>query len=121
MPACSWRRSSRGLLRRRRNSNAPSRQLRITARFVGCNVMHLQDGTRAHFLSFIGKEFPSMVPRFEKLYARKYPPEAYRKEVKAMVSVLQERYGKTKREDADNRAPTPESTESSPEQVGFKW
>jgi hypothetical protein len=30
------------------------------ARFVGCNVMYLQDGTRTHFLKFIEREFPSM-------------------------------------------------------------
>ncbi len=64
------------------------------ARFVGCNVMYLQDGTRTHFLGFIEREFPAMLPRFERLYQKKYPPEAYRKEVKAMVRVLQQRYGK---------------------------
>jgi hypothetical protein len=68
------------------------------ARFVGCNVMYLQDGTRTHFLDFIAREFPAMLPRFEKLYQGKYPPEAYRKEVKAMVHVLQERYGMARRE-----------------------
>ena len=51
------------------------------ARFVGCNVMYLQDGTRTHFMKFIEREFPSMVPRYERLYAKKYPPDAYRKEV----------------------------------------
>ena len=43
--------------------------------------MYLQDGTRTHFMNFIEREFPSMAPRFEKLYAKKYPPDAYRKEV----------------------------------------
>src|SRR5262249_60262207 len=42
------------------------------ARFVGCNVMHLQDGTRAHFMNFLGREFPAMRPRFETLYAQRY-------------------------------------------------
>ena len=70
------------------------------ARFVGCNVMYLQDGTRTHFMKFIEREFPAMLPRYEKLYVKKYPPDAYRKEVKAMVRVLQERYGLTKRENA---------------------
>src|SRR5882672_8765732 len=55
------------------------------ARFVGCNVMYLQDGTRDHFMRFIERDFPAMRPRFERLYAKKYPPEAYRKEVQAMV------------------------------------
>ena len=68
------------------------------ARFVGCNVMHLQDGTRTHFMNFIEREFPAMLPRFERLYARKYPPDAYRKEVQAMVRVLQDRYGLARRE-----------------------
>ena len=55
------------------------------ARFVGCNVMYLQDGTRSHFMKFIEREFPAMLPRFERLYGKKYPPDAYRQEVKAMV------------------------------------
>ena len=55
--------------------------------------MYLQDGTRDHFMRFIEREFPAMRPRFERLYAKKYPPEDYRKEVQAMVQVLQDRYG----------------------------
>src|SRR5712671_1889967 len=54
------------------------------ARFVGCNVMYLQDGTRTHFMKFLERDFPAMVPRYEKLYAKKYPAESYRKEVQAM-------------------------------------
>src|SRR6266849_1880156 len=69
------------------------------ARFVGCNVMYLQDGTRSHFMKFVEREFPSMRPRFEKLYAKKYPPDAYRKEIQAMVRVLQTRYGLNTREE----------------------
>ena len=90
------------------------------ARFVGCNVMYLQDGTRTHFMKFIECEFPSMAPRFERLYAKKYPPDAYRKEVQGMVRMLQSRYGLTKREDAngtrDEVTPAQE-----PEQVAFAW
>ena len=33
------------------------------ARFVGCNVMYLQDGTRTHFMSFVARAFPAMLPR----------------------------------------------------------
>ena len=42
------------------------------ARFVGCNVMHLQDGTRAHFMKFIEREFPAMLPRFERLVRQEH-------------------------------------------------
>ena len=92
------------------------------ARFVGCNVMYLQDGTRTHFMKFIEREFPAMLPRFERLYRQKYPPESYRKEVKAMVRVLQERYGVIRREEATTGATTEKVTApADPEQVGFAF
>jgi len=90
------------------------------ARFVGCNVMYLQDGTRDHFMSFIDREFPAMRPRFEKLYVKKYPPETYRKEVQAMVRVLQDRYGLRQRKEADAEHGSPADPPES-EQVGFAW
>jgi DNA repair photolyase len=90
------------------------------ARFVGCNVMYLQDGTRAHFMRFIEREFPSMKPRFERLYAKKYPPETYRKEVQGMVQVLQERYGLAKRVRAEE-TPAAEPEVPEPAQVAFRW
>jgi DNA repair photolyase len=93
------------------------------ARFVGCNVMFLEDGTRAHFMGFLRREFPSMVPRYEKLYAKKYAPADYRKQIQGMVKVLQSRYGLNRRqkETADAKhtfesAALPEAT-----QVGFAW
>jgi DNA repair photolyase len=90
------------------------------ARFMGCNVMYLQDGTRSHFMKFIEREFPSMLPRFERLYVKKYPPDAYRKEVQAMVRTLQQRYDVSRREEAQK--PSSESNATmEPEQVGFAW
>jgi len=89
------------------------------ARFVGCNVMHLQDGTRQHFMQFIAREFPAMAPRFERLYTKKNPPESYRKEVKAMVRVLQQRYGMSPREYQEAGPETNETQEH--EHVGFAW
>jgi DNA repair photolyase len=90
------------------------------ARFVGCNVMYLEDGTRSHFMKFIEREFPAMTPRFERLYAKKYPPEKYQNEVRAMVRVLQERYGLAKRQRPEEAPREPEGGEQ-PEQVGFAW
>jgi len=86
------------------------------ARFVGCNVMFLEDGTRAHFMKFLEREFPSWLPRYEKLYAKKYAPEEYRRQVKGMMRVLQERYGLTPREREPHKEEPPEA-----EQVGFAW
>jgi len=90
------------------------------ARFVGCNVMYLQDGTRDHFMGFIDREFPAMRPRFEKLYVKKYPPEAYRKEVQSMVRVLQDRYGLRQRKEADAEHSSAAASLDS-EQVAFAW
>src|SRR6266852_4043715 len=102
------------------------------ARFIGSNVMYLQDGTRSHFMKFVEREFPSMRPRFERLYVRKYPPEAYRKEVQAMVRLLQQRHGLIGREDRRNEERQNKDEKdaeggreqegaSGPEQVGFRW
>ena len=60
-----------------------------------------------------------MVPRFERLYARKYAPDAYRKEVQGMVRVLQERYGLNKRRRAAGREEITDADE--PEQVRSAW
>lgn len=89
------------------------------ARFVGCNVMYLQDGTRSHFMEFLDQEFPQMRPRFERLYTRKNPPDTYTKEVKAMVRVLQDRYGLSRRPPEDPAGTPP--TNGDPEQVAFRW
>ena len=34
---------------------------------------------------YLEREFPSWLPRYERLYTNKYPPDSYRNEVKAMV------------------------------------
>jgi hypothetical protein len=79
--------------------------------------MFLEAGTRAHFMQFLAREFPASVPRYERLYARKYAPEEYRAQVKAMVRVLQARYGLAPRE----RETTGPAPADGPEQVGFAW
>jgi DNA repair photolyase len=91
------------------------------ARFVGCNVMHLEDGTRTHFMHFLEREFPLMRPRFERLYAGKYAPESYVDQVRAMVAELQGRYGLQPRERRSRPAEPSEALEAGPVQVGFAW
>ena len=90
------------------------------ARFVGCNVMFLEAGTRAHFMKYLEREFPSWLPRYETLYAKKYAPRAYRKEVQGMVRALQERYGLHTRKEADAEH-TSAAASHETEQVGFAW
>jgi DNA repair photolyase len=91
------------------------------ARFVGCNVMYLQDGTRTHFMKFVEREFPHLTPKFERLYTSKYPPTAYRDQVKGLVRALQQRYGLEPRPEKPVSDPAPEVAGAEPEQVGFRW
>ncbi len=91
------------------------------ARFVGCNVMYLQDGTRTHFMQFLEREFPAMRPRFETLYARKHPPDTYTRELKAMVRVLQDRYGLGRRPSEQPALSADAGEQPAPEQGGFRW
>jgi DNA repair photolyase len=89
------------------------------ARFVGCNVMYLQGGTRTHFMRFIEREFSHMRERFEHLYAKKYPPDDYCRAVQDTVKILRDRYGLRRREDA---APSELSgARPEPEQAEFEW
>ena len=63
------------------------------ARFVGCNVMYLQDGTRDHFMRWLAQEYPHLVEGYSQLYAGKYPPSAYRNEVQKVVERMRAKYG----------------------------
>jgi DNA repair photolyase len=90
------------------------------ARFLGCNVMFLEDGTRRHFMTFLEREFPAWVPRYEALYQKKYAPREYRAQVQGIVRALQDRYGLGTRKKADAEHPSAAAS-SETEQVGFAW
>jgi DNA repair photolyase len=63
------------------------------ARSVGAMVMHLEGGTRDHFMSMLNREYPEMVEKYEKLYASKYVSKDYDKRVQEVVSLMRARYG----------------------------
>ena len=63
------------------------------ARFVGCNVMFLEGGTRDHFLRWLGDAHPDLLSGYSRLYTRKYAPDAYRKDVQAVFKALRLKYG----------------------------
>ena len=63
------------------------------ARFVGSNVMYLQDGTKDHFMRWLSQEYPHLVNGYSQLYATKYPPRAYRDQVKKVIATVRNRYG----------------------------
>ena len=69
------------------------------ARFVGCNTMFLEGGTRDHFMRWLEQEYPSLVEGYRGLYEKKYAPTPYRNEVKNVVSGLRRKYGMNSREE----------------------
>lgn len=73
------------------------------ARFVSCNVMFLEGGTREHFMRWLQQEFPHLVDGYGPLYAGKYAPKSYRAHVRTIVTALRTRYGVKEREDDAGR------------------
>jgi DNA repair photolyase len=63
------------------------------AKSVGAMVMHLEGGTRDHFMRFLAREFPELTGRYEHLYATKYVPREYSSRVQEVVGLLEARYG----------------------------
>ncbi|MGH9221062.1 MAG: radical SAM protein, partial [Vicinamibacterales bacterium] len=62
------------------------------ARSVGAMVMHLEGGTRDHFMALLNREYPQMVTKYTQLYASKYVPKDYDARVQEVVSLMRERY-----------------------------
>lgn len=72
------------------------------ARFVSCNVMFLEGGTRDHFMRWLAQEFPHLVEGYTELYTGKYAPSSYRKEVQNIVGALRKKYGVSGRDEEDD-------------------
>jgi DNA repair photolyase len=87
------------------------------ARFVGANVMYLKDGTKTHFMQWLDREYPQLVPRYQKLYRGAYAPTSYKKEVQAVIRLLQQRYGLHQRPSSEDVP----GESSEPDQQGFEW
>jgi DNA repair photolyase len=81
---------------------------------VWANLLYLRPGTREHFMMNLARDWPELVPRYERLYAdRAYLPRERTEPVRAVVRDLSRQY-----EIGDRRllklAPDPE-----PEQLAF--
>jgi len=85
------------------------------ARFVGCNVMFLEGGTRDHFMRWLDQEFPHMTEGYKALYATKYAPSSYRKEVSSVIGMLRKKYGVNGRDEDDDSAEKSSHSDAAPE------
>ena len=75
------------------------------AAFMGTNLLYLKDGTRVHFMNFLDKHFPHLATKYQKLYRGAYAPDAYAKEVRGMIKLLQKKYRVTKRDEDEKETP----------------
>ena len=89
------------------------------ARFVGSNVMFLEGGTRDHFMRWLADEYPHLVDGYRQLYARKYAPSAYRKEVQAVITGLRKKYGLNNRDEADEDRAVEQITVAEQQMLGW--
>ena len=72
-----------------------------------CNVLHLQPGTREHFLERLARDWPALLPEYERLYARAYLDRRAAEPIRVHVAALRERMGIADRRPA-RLAPPPE-------------
>ena len=77
------------------------------ATHLWCNVLHLQEGTREHFLAALARDWPAERERYERLYARGYLPPSETEPIRRRVAALQARLGIADRR-AVKLAPPPE-------------
>jgi DNA repair photolyase len=75
------------------------------------NVLHLQPGTREHFLEHLARDWPEQAARYERLYSGAYLTRAEADPIRRRIEGLREAHGI-----ADRRA-TPLTPPAAPEQL----
>ena len=60
---------------------------------IGAMVMHMDGGTKDHFMGLLQREYPDLVPIYDQLYASRYVKKDYEKRVQDVVSLMRQRYG----------------------------
>ncbi len=65
-----------------------------------CNVLYLQPGTREHFLKNLARDWPELLPRYERLYQRPYLDRPETEPVRALVTRLRLEHGIADRREA---------------------
>ncbi len=76
-------------------------------RSVGVMVMHLEGGTRDHFLRVLSREYPHLQERYAELYASKYARKDYVSRVQEVAGLLKARYGLASRKRRQKRSAAP--------------
>ncbi len=61
--------------------------------FVWANIVYLKPGTKEHFMEFLARDYPHLLPRYRDLFPGAYAPAAVEGPVIGTVSALKHRYG----------------------------
>jgi len=64
---------------------------------IGAMVMHMDGGTKEHFMALLQRWYPDLVPMYDELYASRYVKKDYEKRVQEVVSLMRQRYGLSER------------------------
>jgi DNA repair photolyase len=92
------------------------------AAFLGANVLYLKGGTKDHFMGFLSREFPHLVDSYERLYAGAYASAAYVGTVRALITMLQEKYSVNQRtRKVESQDPPVRDEPEEPEQQKLRW
>ena len=90
---------------------------------IWTNVVNLRPGTREHFLESLTRDWPELVPRYERLYAgRAYPSKDMVERVRREVLELRDRFGIGDRRQVrllPAPKPTPDGEQLALDVVGF--
>ncbi len=60
---------------------------------VWCNIVNLRPGTREYFLENLARDWPHLVPLYERLFDRPYRPKRDVEELKTLVAGLAKKHG----------------------------
>src|SRR3954447_18448985 len=83
---------------------------------IWTNVLYLRPGTREHFLQYLARDWPELMPMYERLYAgRAYLPKAQVEPIRREVAELRHRFTVS---DPDRVPRPPGAIESSPARDG---
>ena len=63
------------------------------AAYVGSLLLHLEGGTRRHFLDFLAREYPQLVAGYGRLYAGKHAAESYATRFRTVLGALKAKHG----------------------------
>ena len=79
------------------------------AAYVGAMLLHLEEGTRRHFLGFLAREYPQLVAGYGRLYAGKHAAASYATRFRTVVGALRAKYGleRDRPQDAERRTAQP--------------